>query len=269
MEDELEVLDEGTVESENEGTVESEVTETPKPESTETPEPSEEETPEVDPNKLPPELQKLYKGFQSSYTKKMQALQEAMDALTPHKDRLALIDKAISGDKEAMATLARIAGAQQPPSEAKETKEYSYEDVPEAFEDTKSLMKFMDSRFNAALNNFAQYFQSQVLPQHLQPVQQLREESEAKAVQAQIAEMRSKYPDFDSKVKQIIEIRKENPGIGLEAAYKLSTWAPKVSAQKIVAKPGARPGAMTAKEPKGPVSWETAFKLATERSGRS
>jgi len=127
----------------------------------------------------------------------------------------------------------------------------------------------MDARFNAAMNNFMQYLNTQVLPQHLQPVAQMQEESQAKAVQAQIAEMRSKYSDFDGKIKDIIEVRKKNPGIGLEEAYKLSTWSQKVSPQKLVSKPGARPAAMTAKPPKEGISWEDAYQMAKERAGKS
>lgn len=273
MNDEAEVLDGEITESDITGD-EPETEEVPETDESdaETGEASDGETPdevEVDPNKLPPELQKLYKGFQGSYTKKMQALQEAMEALTPHKERLAIMDRAINGDKEAMAHLARLAGKPEgEPQQKTDAPAYDYEDVPESFEDTRSLTKFMDNRFNAAMNNFMQYLNTQVLPQHLKPVSELQEKAQAESVQAQISEMRSKYPDFDGKIKDIIEVRKQNPGIGLEAAYKLTTWTQKVSPQKLVSKPGARPAAMSAKAPKEGISWEDAYQMAKERAGK-
>lgn len=213
---------------------------------------------ETDPTKLPPELQKHYKGMQASYTKKMQALTEAVESLSPHRERLALFDKAIAGDPQARQRLAEIAAVNQMQPQQQSVDN----EIPEAFETTKDLMQYLDKRFGETLKQTL----SQIMPQMMGPVQEMQQKSQIAAAQAQIDGMRAKFKDFDSHVPAILKIREENPGITLENAYKLATYNRPPSQQQTVAKPGARPKAVSPKSDK-PMSFEEAFELA-KRQGR-
>ena len=229
-----------------------------------------EETPEqdfekIDPTKLPPEQQKFYKGMQASFTKKMQTLQSVIEGLDPHKERLSIMDKAIAGDTEARAHLARIAGEQKATTPQKV---YEYEDVPESFESTKDLVKFYDGRINQGFQNMLKYIQEQVLPQHLQPVAQLQQKATQERIQGEIQVLQQKYPDFDSKIDAMVEARKTNPHLGIEEAYKLVSWKPQIPVSKTISKPGARPAAVSDVNANKAMSWEEAFEAAKKSSSR-
>lgn len=221
----------------------------------------------VDPNKLPPELQKLYKGMQGSYTKKMQALEEALNGFTPHKERLALLDRAIQGDPEARSALARIAGVQQQTEKMPDTEDL-YKDVPEDFEDTKSLTKFFDNRVQSMFQEFMQSVLPEILQQHLAPVNQISHEARVNKVNAEIERLRGQYKDFDQHIAAMIDLRKKNPTIELEDAYKLVSWRRSTSPEKIVSKPGASPRAVTTPPMKAGTSWEEAAHAARSQIKR-
>lgn len=249
LNDEVESVETETPEIEQE-TVEEEA---PKAESEE----SETDFESVDPTKLPPELQKIYKGFQSSYTKKMQSLTEAVQGLTPHRERLALLDRAIQGDPEARSHLARIAG-----QNATKQAEQQQEQYPEQFEDTKSLVNYMDQRVNAMLQNTLR----QMLPQVLQPVQQMQQQAALAEVNAEIERLKTSYPDFERHTDKMIQLKQEMPGLTLEAAYKLASFRAPVAPNKLVSKPGVKHNAVVSKEPQGPVSWDQAYKMALKHA---
>lgn len=246
LNDEVESVETETPEIEQETVAEEKQTPEPEPE-------QESDFESVDPTKLPPELQKIYKGFQSSYTKKMQSLTEAVNGLSPHRERLALLDRAINGDMEARSHLARIAGQTAQPQQQQQQEQF-----PEQFEDTKSLVSYMDQRVNAMLQNTLR----QMLPQVLQPVQQMQQQAALAEVNAEIDRMKTTYPDFERHTDKMIQLKQEMPGLTLEAAYKLASYRAAVAPNKLISKPGVKHSAVTSKEPDGPVSWDQAYKLA-------
>ena len=212
------------------------------------------ETNEVDfdnPQNLPPELQRHYKGMQSSYTKKMQALQNAMNGLQSHSTRLELLDKAISGDPEAVARVSQMLGRQQA-SEPKPT-----EDIPEVFESTKDLMSYIDNRFGSLVQQAVQ----NMIGQQVAPIQQhLQHQAKLGEYQA----VKSKYPDFDMHVKEMLELKQTYGELPLEALYKLATYQKPVKANKLTTPPsGPRPSAVKTKTNSDkPLSFKEAARLA-------
>jgi hypothetical protein len=216
----------------------------------ETPEPEPApETPEFDGDitKLSPEAQKIAKGFQASYTRKMQALQTAMEGLKSHEGRLKLLDRAIQGDKEARANLASMFGNQTQPANAAE------DDMPEQFGSFKEMRDYFDKHYEGKMQQRVE----NILQQHIAPLVQHIQMQRAEAV---INEARAKYKDFDSHVGQIIALREQNPGLSLDAAYKLARADshPEVPPTARVTKPGKRPAAAVSKGPDKLLSWEEA-----------
>ena len=195
----------------------------------------------IDPTKLPEEVQKFYKGMQASFTKKMQTLQQSIDSLSPHKDRLSLIDKAIQGDKEAQASLARIAGKQEAEVDPKVADEEFYKDLPQSFENTKQLAQFFDKRFGSFLKTYIHEALPQMITKHIapamEPLNEMRQNSLNKALEADIARLKTTYPDFDNHLEKMIELKKTSSGLTLEQAYKLASYRSPVSPKKIVSKP--------------------------------
>jgi hypothetical protein len=219
----------------------------------ETPEEPSQETPEdfdwekTDPNKLPPEVQKYYKGMQASYTRKMQGLSQALDGLKSHSTRLQLLDRAMAGDPEAQEQLSRF--IQKRPESAPDA-----DRIPDEFADTKQLVSYFDARVQKALQAAMQQ-----IGQQFAPIQQ------QVAYREQMAEYeatKAKYPDFDNYIPQMVEIRNQMPGLTLEAAYKLATYKNPVSPQKIVSKPGARPSAVKPRDDGKPMTFEEAAAAA-------
>ena len=203
------------------------------------------------PQNLPPELQRHYKGMQSSYTKKMQALQNAMNGLQSHSTRLELLDKAISGDPEAVARVSQMLGRQQA-SEPKPT-----EDIPEVFESTKDLMSYIDNRFGSLVQQAVQ----NMIGQQVAPIQQhLQHQAKLGEYQA----VKSKYPDFDMHVKEMLELKQTYGELPLEALYKLATYQKPVKANKLTTPPsGPRPSAVKTKTNSDkPLSFKEAARLA-------
>lgn len=223
------------------------------------PAPEKETAPDLgDPTKLPPELLPHYKNMQGAFTKKMQAISETLESLAPHRERLALLDRAINGDPEALKNLQRIAGVQAPQAPAKE----AVEEIPEQFESTKQLMEFIDKR----AQSIAKKMLDDVMPQVQQPLQQMQEQAMKQKAMAEIDSMKVKYPDFEKQVPEILRIREEMGPIPLEAAYKLATWSAKVPASQLTPQPGASPKAIA---PKGgnAKSFEEAWEMAKEQLG--
>lgn len=233
------------------------------PVSDETAEQSEQqETPEnidwdnTDPNKLPPEVQKYYKGMQASYTRKMQALASALEGLKTQASRLQLLDRAIAGDPEARAQLAGLIQVQQ--AQAQAQAHDVGDDIPAEFTDTKHLVSFFDNRLKTALAHAFNHIQG-MISQHVSPLQQNF------YIQQRLAEynaLKTKYPDFDNYVEQMVKIKEQNPGISLEAAYKLATYKPPVPPSKLVSKPGARPSAIRPKDSDRNLTFEEAAEAA-------
>lgn len=259
------------VPKENEMSEVTEVTEADVPAETETvaEEPAETEETAVseeeqdwdgDPTKLPPQLQKIYKGMQADYTRKSQELKGIVDSVNSHKERLALLDRAEAGDPEAMAALARF--AKQDQKSAEQQKGFDFEQIPETFKTSKDMISYLDQRFGAALQNYM----NQVLQQHIAPLYKTSEVVQTNEVKAQIDQMRSKYTDFDKHIDAIIEVKKQNPGISLEAAYKVASYQKPVDPRKTTAKPGVRPTAVKPATNKK-MTWEEAVNLAKQSLG--
>ena len=218
----------------------------------------------IDPNKLPAEIQKFYKGMQGSFTKKMQALQQAMDSLNPHKERLALVDRALQGDKEAQAVLGRIAGNGAPAPAPLPDQEPFYRDVPKAFDNTRGLVEYLDKRFGGFLQTYVnqmipQIVQQQVAPA-MAPLQQMQEQTARNGVLAEVNRLKTAYPDFETKAAQMIELKKANPGLNMEQAYKLAAFRNPTAPSKIVSRPGVRPASVDSTAKIG--SWDDAAKEA-------
>lgn len=235
-------------------------------ENLETPDTPSDETNElgkIDPNKLPPELQKLYKGMQADYTRKQQQLAKAIEGLEPHKEKLALIDKALTGDPEAMQKLSRI--TQSLPNQQQQQQTYDFNKIPETFESPKHLTDFFDQRMTAAFNNFLGYLNQNVIGKMQQPIAEMQNQVLQEKVAAEIQSARAKYSDFQNKEKEIAKVVQKYPGISLDDAYKLVSFSPKVPAQKIVSKPGVNSRAVTHKPSSESMTWEDAFKLAKEQ----
>jgi len=252
--EEVLVSDEGTSDELETPEVEQETPEVEESESTTEESAETQEAPEVDfdnPQNLPPELQKHYKGMQASYTKKMQSLQTAMNGLQSHLTRLELLDKAMAGDPEAVARVSQMLGKPQA-SEPKPT-----DDIPEVFESTKDLMSYIDNRFGSLVQQAVQ----NVLGTQVAPIQQhLQHQAKLGEYQA----VKSKYPDFDMHVKEMLEIKQTYGELPLEALYKLATYQKPVKANKLTTPPsGPRPSAVKTKtNPDKPLSFREAAQLA-------
>lgn len=247
-----EVLDTTTEQPEEDTTEEVESSE-------ETPEVAEEETPEETPEpefdgditKLSPEAQKVAKGFQASYTRKMQSLQSAMEGLRSHEGRLKLLDRAIQGDPEARNNLVSMFGQKQHQPAASE------DDMPEQFESFKEMRTYFDKHYESKMQQRI----DGIIQQHIAPLVQHIQTQRAEAV---INEARAKYKDFDAHVGKIIELREQNPGLGLDAAYKLARAEshPQIPRTATTTKPGKRPAATVSKSPDRLLSWEEASEQA-------
>lgn len=248
-------------EVQTEGDVPEQVTEESSQEETpsEQPEtaPGAKETPTLgDPNKLPPEVLPYYKEMQASFTKKMQSLQAAVDAVLPHKDTVELFNKAMRGDPDARATIARIAGSpEQKPVQAED-------ELPEQFESTKQLMDYIGKSVQKMIEKS---LQGQIAPlqQQSQEIQMERMKAQA---DMEIESCRKQYPDFDDKIDSILAVRKKYPGLDLEASYKLATFQQKVPVQNTTMKPGTSPSKVAPKR-KSAMTWEEAYEISKQELG--
>ena len=213
----------------------------------------------IDPTKLPAEVLPFYKEMQSAFTKKMQALSETMEGFTPHRERLAMLDKAIAGDPQALENLRRIAGT--PAAPAQDAAKDPYGDIPETFETTKDLMQFVDKR----AQSIAQSIIDRVMPSVTAPIQDMQQKAMEQRAIAEIEGLKSKYPDFEKHIPDILRFRQDNGPVPLEACYKAVTWSPKVPASQLTPQPGASPKAISPKS--NAKSIDEAFEMAMATLG--
>src|SRR3990172_4896285 len=85
--------------------------------------------------KLPPSLQIVAKQFQADYTRKMQTLKEAIQGISSHRDRLALLDNAVAGDPKARKALGDLFGSRT-------TETPKPEMLPENFKDMGEMVNY-------------------------------------------------------------------------------------------------------------------------------
>jgi hypothetical protein len=235
--------------------------ETPEPEATPEPE-IDFDISKTDPTKLPPEVQKFYKGLQGDYTRKMQGLSQALEGLKTHASRLQLMDRAMTGDENARAELARIVGWERAQAQA-----HQADEIPD-FNNATDLVKFMDQRVAQAVQNaIRQTLESQVAP-HLQQVQTMAMEAHQQKQMAEYEATKKDFPDFDNYLPQMVEIRRGNPALTLRQCYQLATYRNPSPPSKIVSKPGARPAAVKDKNDGKLLSFEEAAAAAIKELKR-
>lgn len=240
------------------------VVEDNKDEIAETPAKVKEETPQTEdfdfnnPQNLPPELSKYYKGMQAAFTRKQQAVSEALSKLQPHAERLTLLDRAAQGDPQARAYIASTLGLQmQQPSPEEPV------DV-DSFETPQDLVKYMQGQQEKAIQQALSQFQQQLVPQ-LQNLQMQQQQqmllAEEKRQQTEYEAAKSKFPDFDNYLQPMIELRRQYPGMSMEEAYKLATYKKPIDANKATSTP-KRAGTSTRQPIKKIESFEDAVAAA-------
>lgn len=217
----------------------------------------------VDPTKLTGEAAKYYKGFQKSYTQKMQGLSQALEGLKSHSTRLQMLDRAIAGDREATAQLAQVIGA-----EPKQPSKPTQQEIPAEFASTKHLTDFFDQRVSqlveariaAAMGQYVQPIQ-QNMQQQQQMLQNQRNEAEYNLA-------KKEHPDFDTHLEQMVELRRANPGLSLEQTYRLATYKVPVSPSQLISKPGVRPSGVMHKSSDHNLTFEEAAEAAIKQLKR-
>jgi len=258
-----EVLDKTLEVSPESETPEEVIEETPE-ESTK--EPAETEQPgqaafDGDINKLPAELQTVAKGFQADYTRKVQALQKAVESFEPHKERLALLDRAISGDPNARKVLGDMFGEKVAP-QAPEP-----EEIPESFKTVNDMLGFLekrlDRRYKDGFEKKLEEFQRSMVDT-LSPIMQ---QTQHQTAQAAMNQAKAKYKDFDEHIPTMVELSKSNPYLNYDQLYKLATYDKRpIPSSKQTLKPGVRPSSAKVDDAsmKGLSSWERTL-VKTER----
>jgi hypothetical protein len=209
----------------------------------------------IDPTKLSPELQKIYKGFQGSYTKKMQGMQKTLEGLQAHAERLQLMDRAMAGDPAARQTLAKALQLEA------QKADHPQDDIPAQFTDSKHLVSTIEGRIMKQVAQAIQQNMQSMAGNYLQPIQA---QMQYQQQMAEYESVKKVYPDFDAHIPAMIEVRQQYPGIPLEAAYKLVTYKSPAPRTQVTAKPGVRPSATKPKPSGQNMTFDEAAAAAVE-----
>ena len=165
----------------------------------------------------------------------MQTLKEAIQGISSHRDRLALLDNAVAGDPKARKALGDLFGSRT-------TETPKPEMLPENFKDMGEMVNYLDKRYQSTMEKTLEKFAQSLVDTHITPI---RQQTQQQVANAAYDAAKAKYPDFDKHVPAMAKLSEENQYLNYEQLYKLATWKEKQKPEtRPTMKPGVRPSSV-------------------------